>query len=487
MTVQPLYKTEVDPSLPNRADAIIAEAQAQGIDFMPWQIEASRIVGAQDEAGNPAFPICVISGPRQIGKTTWLKPVVAERSKGGNGLRSYITSQTRPDARRFIEELGLTLADEGVVRLSNGDERFTWTRTGSTIEVVAPKPHGFHGRTTTGIAILDEVWSLSELVLSGALPTLVASPGGQVIFTSTMGTADSHAWNALVDQGIESLDDPNSEIGFLFYGAKDDADVLEGNFEKFHPAFGFTQTAKSLNLFMGPLTPSEKIRAMGNRLTATASALFPEAWVKQAFEATLPLPEKMVLGVDVSASPPGATVSYAFVEDGVAKGGTYRWKYGAPHWVADQVAQLIREFKIEAVVADWANQPSEAIHEALRIVCEKRRIPLVEPTSRQVGSYNYAFYEGLRPHDCESAHEGEEIESCDLHGLQSVVLRRTPEMETAIRSSESRASGEYWYISRKKSKTDQSPVVATILAMGVAKELSLRPKNPPLLIGNSGS
>lgn len=460
---EPRFITQVDASLPNDGGQILDEVRRLGLEPMPWQEQAAFILGALLPDGvTRRYPVVISTTPRQCGKTTMFHGLIPQRSKLGEGRRSYGTSLTKTDFATLLEELSLE-NEETTHRKYRGDERVTWPN-GSYVGALSKK--GWHGKTTTGVGILDEVWDLDAATMNGAEPTLLAAPMGQLLITSTMGTYESEAWNAKVELGRESIEDPNSLIGYIEYAAPTDEAVWDrSTYEDWHPSYGYTQHDRSLDLFIASLSldASGVVRAIGNRLTATTSALFPDEWLHKAFHPAVPTPDKFVVGVDVSHDPVGSAISFGFLDrEGHLYGGKYEAHYGGGDWIPNYLERMIRDRKVQAVTADFGRPSTQTLKAALQLLCERHGVPLVERTSRQVGADNFNFFEALK--------EGK------------ITVRQTEDMENALKGAQKRDSGEYWYISDRRSAHDVAPLISMILAVGVAKELSLRPPRLPTIV-----
>lgn len=460
MTARPRFKTEVPPG-PTWSRDLVSEMTELGYDPMPWQVEAADIIGALRDDGRPRFKTVIATVPRQSGKTSIAKAFLSAAAKRRPGQRLYVTAQTRMDALRHLEALALSLGDAVKHRLSVGSERITWPNL-TTLEVVAPTPGGGHGLTIDRM-LLDEVWELEPYVLAAVVPATVANPDSQLLFISTMGTVESEVWNGLVARGRESVEDPESDVGYLEYSAESDADVFdEAKWSGFMPALGYTQTVESVRTAMAALSPNEAIRAFGNRVTTVVNSVFPAEWLEQSWQTIQP-PQRFALAVDVNDSPPGASlVTGHLTEDGKVATRHVEHRYGSPRWVPTVVEEMLTRREVEAIVLD-AGGPASAIVTDIEVLAERFGVPLIKRTPRDFGADCLAMYDALREED--------------------LVQVKTETLSAAFDGSHKKTlQSDVWLIARRLMTVDASPLIATILAFGVARELSIRPVIKPFIL-----
>ena len=89
-------------------------------------------------------------------------------------------------------------------------------------------------------------------------------------------------------------------------------------------------------------------------------------------------------------------------------------------------------------------------------LCDAQNVPLVDRKPRDQGADTGQFYDGLRE--------------------SRVHLERFSELEAAIAGAHRKDIGDLWVISRKRMVVDASPLIACIMAYGLALELAVSPK-----------
>jgi hypothetical protein len=202
------------------------------------------------------------------------------------------------------------------------------------------------------------------------------------------------------------------------------------------------------------MDPSEFVRAYGNLTVKTLSIVFPGEWVEAAWRVIEP-PERMVLAIEVNDEPAGGCISSGHLtEDGGVGVRTLDWRYGSPRWIPGLVDEMIQKRTVEAVVADFGG-PARAIQAEITAVCDGRNVPLMDRSPRDLAADTGGFYDSLR--------EG------------SVALEKAPPLADAIGNAHRKDIGDLWLVSRKRMTVDASPLIAGIMAHGVAKELGVFP------------
>jgi hypothetical protein len=128
-------------------------------------------------------------------------------------------------------------------------------------------------------------------------------------------------------------------------------------------------------------------------------------------------------------------------------------------WVVPVVANIIDRRSVEAVVADFGG-PARVLLAELNQLCEARGVPLVDRKPRDLGADTGSFHDSLR--------DG------------SVYLERNEHLESALRGAHRKNIGELWVPHRRRMVADPTPLIATIMAYGVAREFALTPRLPAI-------
>jgi hypothetical protein len=441
-----------------------------GTPLTPWQRKVARLVGEVKAVPCgchsparllPRFKTVVVTVPRQMGKTVLARAVVATVAESDFDLDLFGTAQSRQYAARHCVNLGRFLQRTDptlIVRAGVGNERVEWEN-GSSYLPISPTEGGGHGDSIDYL-LIDEGWALSAETLGGIAPAMIARPHSQTLIISTMGTVDSDVWNGIVSQGREAAGDKGSNMAYIEYAAESDEDVFdESKWHEWMPSLGRTVTKDDIRTAMKLLEAgegrNEVVRAFGNRTVKTLITVFPGDYVAKAWRVVDP-PERMVLSVDVNDEPSGAAVVSGHLAEDLVATRVMEWRLGSPRWLPEFVEDVIRKRDVEAVVADLGG-PAREIKAELKQICEDNLVALVDRIPRDLAADTGRFYDGLR--------------------VGTVALDKSEVLAEAIASSRRKdlSDSGLWVISRGRMAVDASPLIATIMAHGLAIELSVTP------------
>src|SRR5690348_5373554 len=98
-TPRPRYHTARNLARRTRGGRVAKVAAAMGKPGMPWQRGMWDVALELEADGSWAYPIVVVTVPRQAGKTTGFGPVAHERAATTPDAKCWWTAQTRQDAR----------------------------------------------------------------------------------------------------------------------------------------------------------------------------------------------------------------------------------------------------------------------------------------------------------------------------------------------------------------------------------------------------
>lgn len=269
--------------------------------------------------GRWAYPLAIVSVPRQAGKTALTLATCLQRATGGTGRRVWYTAQTGIKAReQFLEMIDAVEASPLRVladcKRGAGDTRIEVPALRSRIKAHPPTGDSLHGNQSD-LNVIDEGWFLSEPdgeALMGAItPTQLTRPNPQTIIVSTMGTADSVWFHSLVDRAREGL----PGVALIEYGIADDVDPEDIEaIAAAHPAVGHTCTIDSIRDARAQLSLGEFARAYGNRRTAQGERTISAAAMAEC-TTSQPIPDGSRVAVGVAASIDGAeSVIYVAAE-----------------------------------------------------------------------------------------------------------------------------------------------------------------------------
>lgn len=475
-TAKPKYETRPTPgSILNQA-VIVRAMRDLKTPPIPWQRKAIRLLGEMrpptDEerdqfkplgydlsGGVPRYRQVIASVPRQSGKSALSKGAIKARAEDSDEQLIYATAQTGTYALDHMEDIHNQLPDLYFTK-QGGRGKMMWSN-GSVYRTFSPNKKGGHG-TSVDFAMIDEGWALTSDVLQGILPAMSARPLAQMLIISTMGDMTAITWNGLVKAGREATEDPNSTMAYIEYSAPEEEMVFDpSKWGLWMPALGLTVSKAAIQADMRLMEadPDEGrtgiIRAYGNITTETRYTLFPGEWTQKAWR-VIEKPSKYVLSIDVNKEPLGASmVTGHIAEKGVA---TRMVEYGnlKPTWVVPKVAERIKRKEVEAVVADLdPGSATKEIEADLRAVCEAAGVPLVARRPGEVAADLGRFYEDLR--------QG------------TAFMESREELEAALSGAMKKPYRDTWLISRLQMRVDASPLLATVMAHGMAVELDLKP------------
>jgi hypothetical protein len=254
--------------------------------LMPWQGYVADVAGelVQDAVTGlwrPAYPLVVVTVPRQAGKSHLAAAQVGERCFSVPMYRAWYTAQTGGDARdqflKFADETleGTPLASVVRTLRGNGHEAMRYPN-GSTWRPHPPTEAAMHGKQSDREDI-DEGWAFEDVhgqkLLQAIAPTQLTRPMAQTYVWSAGGTAASTWLAELVARGRGG--DPS--MAFFEWGIPDDLDVddLEA-VAAHHPAVGHTMDLHAMRTLRTMLPDdAEFARAAGNRWTEVIGGAIP--------------------------------------------------------------------------------------------------------------------------------------------------------------------------------------------------------------------
>jgi hypothetical protein len=118
---------------------------------------------------------------------------------------------------------------------------------------------------------------------------------------------------------------------------------------------------------------------------------------------------------------------------------------------------VLRSREVEAVVGDFGG-PAREVKAELTAICEENLVPLIDRVPRDLAADTRRFYDGLR--------EG------------TVYLNKSEFLAEALAGARRKDFSDtgLWVVSRGRMSVDASPLIAAIMAHGLAVELSVSPK-----------
>lgn len=293
----PRWATPADPTAPHELHTVRAMSLLMGRPLMPWQEQVARVATERTAEGTYRYQTVVVTVPRQSGKTTLLRSVMAARAATRH-RRAWITAQTGKDARARWQDLvkdirRSPLAPFCDVKLSAGNSALTFLRNESTLSPFAPTAESLHGYTATDVAI-DEAFAFTDdqgTELMGAVsPTMATEDDSQLWIISTAGNPESTWLKGWVDKGRAAVSDPTARLAYFEWSA-DDGDPYAPEITSFHPAMGFTVSRAKLLAEAEGTPVTEWQRAYLNRwVTSVADPLLPDELIAGLHDPDQPQP-----------------------------------------------------------------------------------------------------------------------------------------------------------------------------------------------------
>ncbi|MCF2526940.1 terminase large subunit domain-containing protein [Yinghuangia soli] len=466
-TPPPKFATPRTPERPTLGPAVAKLACLLGTPLMPWQQYVADVALEliPDPDGGPglvfAYPDVLITVPRQSGKTTLLRPVMLHRAIKLAYGSTWMTAQTRQDARDTWEQtvqrvLASKLRRLVKVRYTNGQEAIRFPN-GSALRVFAPKDSALHGKSTD-LVFIDEIWSLSAeagtALAQAFVPTMATRKMAQSWKVSTAGNSKSTWFRPMVDAlretsaGRTAADPDEPATAFFEWGVPDDAadpsdvDLVAAH----HPALGHTIGRRALLAAKKQMgNGSEYARAYGNFwVSSTSYYVAPSVWEAARTLGRIAPGSDVAFAAEVFPDRSGAVI----VAAGRAPDGALLVEFvegrSGVGWLPERLMQLTRKHRPVAIVVDPYG-PARSAHQHLD---ENRRVrvPLVPFTAADMIQADAEFVTGLVEH--------------------TVRHRSHPLLDEACRAASGRLVREQPVISRAPDPGGKFPaaVVAAMLA-----------------------
>lgn len=367
-----------------RAAAVVAGQF--GRPFMPWQDAVADVALEVNDAGYLHYRLVVLVVPRQQGKSTVLQAVMVRSALGAYDQTILYAAQDRTEARRrlLVELHERTLARARpfrrryTTRMTNGDESLRFV-TGSTIGIVAPTATAGHGNTLD-LGVIDEAFAHSTLELPQAFgPAMVTRRNAQLWVVSVVGDGTDLLLQHYQDEGLSSLDDPDTRTAYFEWSNLDGDPYAESTWRSCMPALGYTVQPDDVRADPTYGDPDEFARAYlcRRRPARSTVAIDLDAWAAAA-RAAFTLVDPVVLGFDVSADRTRSSIAAASVADVGYAVELIDHRPGTA-WVVPALVEYNRRHRPAAIVVDGPGPAG-----ALLTELERHRLPLRVLTAQQV-------------------------------------------------------------------------------------------------------
>jgi hypothetical protein len=362
----PLWATTTPPSRTSIGPDAAAAAMVLGRRFIPWQHHLADLAGTLTPAGRFRYRRVVAIVPRRAGKTFVILAYALAVARRRAMARTFYASHRRETAAAMWRDDWFPRLEQSKlypryigIRRSNGSEAITWRHNRSIIRILPPDGDAMRS-FASDLAFVDEAREFSLLqgedFEAAAFPTQATGHGGQFWIVSNAGDMSAAWLRKWRDIGRASVDDPDSQVCYVEYGAPDGADLDDETlWPAWHPGLGYHVDLDALRADRESMPP--------DRFAAEYLGVWPEAMVDNtlvdAFAATVDpaaaLVSPIVLGLELSIDR-DRFVIVAAGTDPAGRGCVLEVLEDRPHgpWVVGRVGQLAREHRVAAVVWDAA-------------------------------------------------------------------------------------------------------------------------------------
>jgi phage terminase large subunit-like protein len=422
-----------------------------GKPLMPWQQYVADVGLEIDEAGRFCYALVIVTVPRQSGKTTLFGGVMSQRALVTPRARVWFTMQTAKDAVDWLTNEHWPLlgpfGNAASIRRMAGSEHVRWHASGGLVRPFPPNATGLHSKVSD-LVVVDECWAFDlirgQQIDQAIVPTQATRPNAQVWKCSTAGDATSLWWLGTVEVGRASAEMGRvNGVAYFEWSAGDELDVTDPSaWPLYHPAYGRTIDADSMQAALDMLGPDEFARAYGNRWVSMVARVIPLAAWRAAADVDAPIPTAghVALGFDVALDRSDAAIVAAYRDSGgLAHVEVADYRPGVA-WLPERMTELREKWAPVAVAHDAAG-PALDVADVL--------------------TRGGAELDGLKGHDYAAAC------AAFLEALVSgtVRVRPHPALDAAAAAAARRALGDAWAWGRRQSATSISALTAATLAL----------------------
>jgi phage terminase large subunit-like protein len=251
---------------------VAARARELGFQFLPWQRRVLSV--ALEQAGRrPAYRDCLVSVPRQSGKSSLALSLIVWRLLSAPDQLVLYSAQNRVAARRKLLHTwwpriaSSPLAGRFRIFRGFGNEAL-FCDNGSRLELLSATESAGHGESVD-LAIIDEAWVHVDATIEQSVrPTMATRPDAQLWSLSTAGTVKSLWWRGKLDaaRAVAELGHTDAGTCLLEWSAADDLDVTdETTWPSFMPALGRLIEVATVAQDMAAMALPEWRRAYANQ------------------------------------------------------------------------------------------------------------------------------------------------------------------------------------------------------------------------------
>lgn len=253
----PRYATRRNPELRTHGGKIGVLAREIGKPLLAHQQYMMDVGTELNPPGSRLlyrYQLVVASLPRQVGKTTMMRPRTLHRLLRSPNTQVYMTAQLgKYSADRWEDlvsdfETSELIGPFADIKRGKGDQRCTFPN-GSFVAPFAPHRDSLHSTTPAEVDV-DEAWAFSaekgEDLMKAIRPAQITRRDRQLWIISAAGDADSEWWDQLVKVGRASVDDPNSKMAYFEWSMEEGADPYDPDSWDFHPGLNGLITKEDL-------------------------------------------------------------------------------------------------------------------------------------------------------------------------------------------------------------------------------------------------
>lgn len=452
--VPPRYATPRDPAAATFGPVVAKLAAAMGLPLMPWQQTVVDTALELDDEDVYRYSTIVLTVPRQSGKTSLLRPVLAHRALTVPRAQLWITAQLRQDAYATWCDTCDLIEDSPVGQLTkrrntNGSEALTFAN-GSKLRLFnAGSDKALHGRQSD-IVFIDEAFAFDDAqgdaILQAVIPTQATRPGAQTWIVSTAGTAASTWLHSYVTKGRAQ---EGRRMAYFEWSIPEDTEDLTDldTYVRHHPAVGYTIRRSALETAQENMKPGEFARAYGNFWTSSAEwVIAPELWARAASRQSIDRDRPIAFAAEVNADRSGGViVACGYAPDGRALIEIIDIRPGIG-WIAARMLELAEKYRSSTLVID-PTSPAGTVHRELEDRRKRRyRVPLAAFDAGSLVDGHTEFLDDLTA--------GRLCQPAD------------PRLDTALAATTSRSLRETIVFSRRiaDDAISPAPMIAAVLA-----------------------
>jgi hypothetical protein len=374
---EPRQVTARNPDRETDGHAVSVLARLSGRTMPPWARAAVDVLGEQDRTPSGlwryAYPITVVTVPRQSAKTTTALDVALGRGMLHRDYRAAYAAQTghvttERMADRFTELGASLLAPRLRIRRSAGTERVTYLPHGSYVKAFPPIDGALRS-SALDLVIVDEGQEHADDPLGRALdhtvmPTFTTRPRRQFLI---LGTAPAlpgsylERYAALARAGAPG-------VALVDYGATPDEDPGDpATWRRRHPGLAAGLTDEAFLTDQYRLDPDGFTREHLNVWPrGNPGAVIPaDAWDRVQVPTPRPTGVPLRWSLEVARGSTSAAIAAAWLDaDGVVRAAVVQAGEGTA-WLDAALPDLVRKYAARFV---WDGiSPAHGIAQRLRV------------------------------------------------------------------------------------------------------------------------